>query len=129
MVDCLLDCLERRLDIRKIDHPAHAGVHGSAYVHLDSETVAVEATAFVACRHVGQKMSGLNCELLEYFHGCLLGNPQLLVRLQTQLPLGVSQAVVQSESSVRLPRWTVHWLQKEVSEKQGLVAFWFCPVL
>src|SRR3984893_19573811 len=89
----------------------------------------MEAAAFVSCRDVGQMMSSLDRELLENVHGYLLGDSQLLVRLQTQLPLGVSQAVLQRKPGIRMPFWSVHRLQKKVAEHQGKVPVRFGPVL
>jgi len=81
MIDRLLDGLECRLDIGKINDPARGTVYGPADMHFNSEAVAMEATAFVPLRDVRQLMSSLDCEFLENFHGYLLGNPQCFMGL------------------------------------------------
>jgi len=75
MINGLFDWFERSLDLSKIDHPSHGVVDWSADMDFNPEAMAVETTAFVSCRDVGQAMRSLDREFLENFHGHLLRNP------------------------------------------------------
>ena len=47
-----------------------------------------------------------------------LANSQQLVRLQTQAPAGMGQAVGDCQTGVVRKRWTVHGLEKEMIEPE-----------
>ena len=61
-------------------------------------------------------MCGLDRELFENLDGFLLRNSELLVCLQTQAPLRVSQAVVQCKLGIAMQFRTIHGLEKEVAK-------------
>src|SRR5438132_558789 len=90
---------------RLTDIESRGVVDWSADMDFNPEAMAVETTAFVSCRDVGQAMRSLDREFLENFHGHLLRNPQLFVRLQAQLPLRIRQAVPECKLRVRLACW------------------------
>src|SRR5271154_1065585 len=79
--------------------------------------MAVQAGTFVLFRDVREPVSGLEGELLEYFH---LRDPQVLVGLKAETPAGVLEAVLNCEVGVGVSIGPVHWLQEEVLETELL---------
>ncbi|MNZ56658.1 hypothetical protein D3C78_746100 [compost metagenome] len=71
MVQTLVQRLEDRLDLGEVTDPAGVRVEVATQVNRHLERVTVQATAFVAFRHMGQAVGGFEGKLFENFHGGL----------------------------------------------------------
>ena len=81
----------------------------------------MESRTLVTLRYMGQPMRGLDRELFKDLHDDpLLPDPQELVGLQAQLPLGVLQTIFESQLCVSFCFCSVHRLDEEMSKRQTL---------
>src|SRR5271157_4623704 len=100
-------------------------------MNLDPKRMPMDSSTFVTGRKVRQTMCSFDRKLLEDLHrfALLLRNIQELMRLQTELPAGMLQAVTQCQLCILFAFSAVHWLKKEVLKIKLLVQFRACTVL
>lgn len=60
--------------IGEVDQPPDTNIHRPPYAHLTSERMPMHAPAFVALRHIGQIMSGLEPEILNQLNDVRLNH-------------------------------------------------------
>jgi len=68
MIQPFEDGLKRFAEIGEVHDPTGVRIDFAAHVQLDAKRMAVQAGAFVACRHVGQPMRRLDRECAKNFH-------------------------------------------------------------
>mgnify|MGYP003363662242 CR=1 FL=1 len=68
VIELLVKRLEDGLELGEVANPAGMGIGLTLDVDGDTEGVAVQATAFMARRHVGKPMCGFEDEFFEDFH-------------------------------------------------------------
>ena len=121
MVQLFVDRSKRVFDLTKVQKPSRRFLDSTSHVDLDPERVAMESRALVTLRYVGQPMRGFDRELFKDLHDDpFLPDPQELVGLQAQLPVGVLQTILESQLCVPFCFWSVHRLDKEMLKRQTL---------
>lgn len=117
VVQELQDGLEPADQVGKVHDPTSGVVYGALDVQHHPERMAVQPRTFVVFRDIGQPVSSLERELLEYFH---LRDPQVFMGLKAEAPAGVLEAVLDCEGGVGFSLGAVHRLEEEVVEAQVL---------
>lgn len=100
-------------DIREVRYPTRFQTDIALDVDGDVIRVPMKAFTLVPDGGVREPMSCLECEHLEYLH---LRDPDVLVRLKTQPPARILEAVLDCERGVIRAGCPVHRLQEEVIE-------------
>jgi hypothetical protein len=107
------DWLHRTRNVREVGDPARFAADVALDVDRDVIRVPVKPCALVTDGGVGKTMSRLECELFEYLH---LRYAEVLVRLKTQAPARMLEAVLDRERGVIHTRRPIHGLQEKVVE-------------
>src|SRR6266545_1480190 len=129
VVELVLQGLESAFHITEVAEPPHVLVHFPSKTNLDTERVAVQASALVPLRHIRQHVRCLKRKLLIDLQKPSSWYPEILMSLKTKTPNRVRETVVDRSSCARVALRAIHRLQVEMLKVQVLKGCWVKTVL
>src|SRR4051812_17525322 len=97
VIELVVERLKNNLDIGEVHDPARPLLDHPPYMQRSRKRVPVQSATLVVSRNMWKPVGRLEGELLEDLHGLPpSGNPEHLVGLETQSPLRMGKAVLES---------------------------------